>query len=265
MESDCYFVAARLFEAFVTKSQRMPIHDPMETTHTSTARPTRRPRRQPCEGYNVPGLRQGLAYLALLVPAYGYSQSFVGGDLSNQAPYGLPAQDFAAAIAAPSSNASVKITGYNTSLAAGAIKATENPIDGWLLNIGVTANVPLITANNDGVDKNLCIDATSLSITPPAQVATYNSSAWRVCAIVFTDGLADGASTKTDGSCSAALSNECITQLQSNSVAGHAGRGGRCQDLDVPTSCVGHFIGKGHGTGFGEYSVFNSLGIMEDN
>ncbi len=233
----------------------MPTNNPMETTHhSSKAASISQPRHRGYHGCNVPGLRQGLAYLALLVPAYGYSQSFVGGDLSNQAPYGLPALDFAAAIATPSSNASVKITGYNTSLAAGAIKATDNPIDGWLLNIGVTANVPLTTANNNGVDKNLCIDATSLSIIPPAQVATYNSSAWRVCAIVFTDGIADGANTKADGSCSAALPNECITQLQSNSVAGRAGRGRGCQDVDVPTSCVGRFIGKGHGTGFGECS-----------
>lgn len=211
----------------------------------------RQSQRQP-DAVSLPSWRESLAYLSLLVPAYAYAQSFVGGDLSSQAPYGLPAQDFAVAISNPASDATFSITGYNTSIAASSIKATGNTVNGWSLNIGVTANVPLTNSFNNGIDKDLCIDATTLSITPPAGVVHYNSTSWRVCAIVFTGGLKGGGSTRSDGSCSAALPDECIRQLQANSVAGKAGRNGGCRDLDIPGPCAGHFNGNG-GTGFGEF------------
>jgi hypothetical protein len=209
----------------------------------------RQPQRQP-DAAKLPSWRESLAYLSLLVPAFAYAQSFVGGDLSTQAPYGLPAQDFAVAISNPASDASFSITGYNTSLAAGSVKATENTINGWSLNISVTANVPLANSFSNAINKELCIDATTLSITPPAGVAHYNSTSWRVCAIVFTGGLKAGGSTRSDGSCSAALPDECVRQLETNSVAGKAGRNGGCRDLDIPGPCAGHFNGD-TGTGFG--------------
>lgn len=227
---------------------------PTNTSTTTKEAAPHQPQRQH-DAAKLPSWRESLAYLSLLVPAYAYAQSFVGGDLSTQAPYGLPAQDFAVAISNPASDATFSITGYNTSLAAGSVKATENTIDGWSLNIGVTANVPLTNSFNNAINKDLCIDATTLSITPPAGVAHFNSTSWRVCAVVFTGGLKAGGSTRSDGSCSAALPDECIRQLQANSGAGKAGRNGGCRDLDIPGPCAGHFNGNA-GTGFGEFACF---------
>jgi hypothetical protein len=229
-----------------------------ETATSTKETAPRQPQRQP-DAAKLPSWRESLAYLSLLVPAYAYAQSFVGGDLSTQAPYGLPAQDFAVAISSPASDATFSITGYNTSLAASSVKATENTINSWSLNIGVTANVPLTNSFNNAINKDLCIDATTLSITPPAGVAHYNSTSWRVYAIVFTSGLKAGGSTRSDGSCSAALPDKCIRQLQANSVAGKAGRNGGCRDMDIPGPCAGHFNG-GAGTGFGK--LFSPLVIL---
>ncbi len=262
MEPNCYGASIALYNAVVAR--QAAAFDAMKSTRpwTETAArrapspapspssPRRRRRSHDWSAY-LPGIQQAMAYVALLVPAYGQPLSCVGGDLSNQAPYGLPAKDFAAAVAAPSSNASFKVTGYDTSLPASAVKATADPIDGWLLDIGVTGNVPLTNANF-AVDKDQCIAATTLAITPPAKVASCNSTAWRVCAVVFTDGLANGVSTRTDGSCSTTLPDNCIIQLQENSVSGSAGHGGGCHDLDIPASCAGYFGGQGRGTGFGE-------------
>jgi len=200
--------------------------------------------------FKFPTLRDGLVYISLLVPAYAaIAPSFVGGDLSYQAPYGLPAQDLAVALSSPASDATFPIIGYNTSVPAGWGQATNRTIDGWSLTIGVAANVPLTNSANAAIDKDLCIDATALSISPPAGVSGYNNTSWRVCAVVFTGGLKASGSTKADGSCAAALPDECIRQLQVNSVASKAGRTGGCRDLTIPDSCAGHFNGNG-GTAF---------------
>lgn len=258
MEAECFYVAAAILNTFVTSNGmivgvRKTPTAPREPAARPPSRTARRRSRSRDATVTIPALRQGLAYLSLLVPAYVHAQAFVGGDLSIQAPWGLPAANFAAAVSTPSSDATFKITGYNTSLPAGSVKATDDEVNGWSLNIGVTANVPLAGSNLNTVDKSLCIDATALSITPPAGVAAFNSSGWRVCAIVFTDGLASSsANTRSDGSCSAALPDDCIRELQANSVAAKEGRtGGGCQDLDIPEGCAGHFGGK-HGTAFGE-------------
>ncbi|KAK3906056.1 hypothetical protein C8A05DRAFT_12200 [Staphylotrichum tortipilum] len=194
-----------------------------------------------------------MCYLTLLVPAYAFAQSFVGGDLSAQAPYGLPAQDFAFAATTPTSNNTFPITGYNTSLPAGANDATETDVGGWSLNIRVLANVPLANSSSPAINKALYMDATAMTITPPAGVGGFNSSSWRVCAIVFTGGLRAGGATHADGSCTGVLAEDCINQLQANSLANKAGRTGGCRDLDVPTNCGVHFNGL-TGTGYGEFA-----------
>jgi len=264
MEAQCFYVAAALLNTFVTSNG---VIVGVRTTPTATRKPAARPSSKPARRRGarhrdvtatLPAIRQSFAYISLLIPAYVHAQAFVGGDLSIQAPWGLPAQDFAAAISTPSSDATFKITGYNTSLPAGSARATDDEVNGWSLNIGVTANVPLANSHLNTVDKSLCIDATALSITPPAGVAAFNSSGWRVCAIVFTDGLAaaaaanaGGGNSGSDGRCSGALTDNCIRQLQANSVADKTGRTGGCRDLDVPEGCAGHFGGT-HGTAFGE-------------
>jgi hypothetical protein len=142
-----------------TVAQTKETTQPKETaaqakeTVTSTKETAPRQSQHQPDTAKLPSWRESLAYLSLLVPAFAYAQSFVGGDLSTQAPYGLPAQDFAVAISNPASDATFSITGYNTSLAAGSIKATENTINGWSLNIGVTANVPLTNSFSNAIDK----------------------------------------------------------------------------------------------------------------
>ncbi|KAH6845829.1 hypothetical protein B0I37DRAFT_192905 [Chaetomium sp. MPI-CAGE-AT-0009] len=156
------------------------------------------PRRHQAPADRFPVLRQGfayltyLAYLAMLLPPFIMAQSFVGGELSRRGPYGLPAQDFAAALGSPASAVTFPIPGYNTSIppADHAAKGTFDTIPGWSLIIGMTCNVPLSKASRaDPVDNSLYVAAAGLSITPPVDVAEYSSTGWRVCAAVFTGGL----------------------------------------------------------------------------
>ncbi len=274
MDLDCYHVAAGLYRASVyegaqshaaSSTKKQSKNPPKEKAKKESA--GRRPWKQKApkdkeksrrssgflrDFWYFLCLRETAVYLTLLVPTYAFAQSFVGGDLSAQAPYGLPAQEFAAAAASSvASNNTFPITGYNTSLPAGTAGATESDVDGWSLNIRVLANVPLANTTRATINKNLYMDATVLTISPPPAVADFNSSAWRVCAIVFTGGLRAGGATHADGSCTGVLAEDCIDQLQANSLANGAGRTGGCRDLDVPTNCGVHFNGL-TGTGYGE-------------
>jgi len=258
MDPDCYRLAAGVYRTSICTTTRVTV-DSTQAQILSKREPPESSRKKQQHTLKLPSLRQGLAYLSLLVPAYAKAQSFVGGDLSRQAPYGLPAQDFAAAFSSPISDTTFPIRGYNTSLPASADPATDHTVDGWSLTIGIAANVPLASSANAAVDKSLCTDATALSISPPAGVQRYNNTGWRVCAVVFTGGLkAVGEDTKTDGTCSAVLPDDCIRQLQVNSVASKAGRAGGCQNLALPDSCAGHLNGNA-GTAFGQFFGFPQL------
>jgi hypothetical protein len=167
------------------------------------------------------------------------AQSFVGGDLSNQAPFGLPASDFADATSHTVSNTTFQIVGYNTSIPAGPIDATGSNEAGWSISIGVSADVALASAADGSVDK-------------------FNKSNWRVCAIIFPNGLAaiGGTAEKVqtaglDGSCAPLLPSDCIQQLQINSVNGSTGANGGCTSLSIPSTCAKYFQ-AGTGTGYGE-------------
>lgn len=271
MDLDCYHAAAGVYRASVceganshaaavNKAKKQPKNPPAKEKKESAGRrprkqkaPKTKDRRRSSERlrdfWSCLCLRESLVYLTLLVPAYAFAQSFVGGDLAAQAPYGLPAHEFAAAAADPASNTTFPITGYNTSLSADA--ADDASVDGWSLNIRVLANVPLANSSRAAINKALYMDATAMSIAPPAGVAGFNASAWRVCAIVFTGGLRAGGATHADGSCTGVLAEDCIDQMQANSLANNAGRTSGCRDLEVPTNCGVHFNGL-TGTGYGE-------------
>lgn len=209
----------------------------------------------------VPYLRQTIVYLSLLVPSY--AQSYVGGDLSDQAPYGMPPRAFTSAISSPLLDASFPIRGYNTSIPPGAVDATVKHVNGWSINIGVTADVPLTDSDYAGVNKSQCIDTTALSITPPADITSCDDNGWRVCAIVFAGGLGssvtnDLQATKTDGSCSALLPDNCIQKLQANGVVAKADNGRGCSDLNVPDECAPYFAGT-DGTAYSESLCYTGV------
>ncbi|KAL2129598.1 hypothetical protein VTI74DRAFT_7552 [Chaetomium olivicolor] len=249
MDPDCYHLSILMFAAFATPESAMNRPPQPPATWWLFKRAVCR-RHKTRKDKKLPGVKETITYLSLLVPAYAQSISFVGGDLSDRAPYGLPVSDFFSAVSDPTAASSFGIPGYDTSLPAGsAVDAGRDKISGWSVHVGVTANVPLTNSSDSAVDKDLTVDATTLAIQPPAEVRGFNSSAWRVCAVVFTAGLKTGGTVKTDGSCEGALPQECIRQMQVNAVAGKEGKGGGCRDLAVPESCAGRVRGWS-GTGF---------------
>ncbi|KAK3949156.1 hypothetical protein QBC32DRAFT_373008 [Pseudoneurospora amorphoporcata] len=189
------------------------------------------------------------------------AQSLTSGSPLHNPPFGLPPSSFALALASPISHASFPTTGYNTSIPAGPSDATGNGIPGWSLEISVAANVPLTNSADESVSaedkKSKVTEAAVLSLVPPSTLQGLDEESWRVCAIVFTGGLAAGkteeAQTKElDGTCAALLPSECIQELQVNSVANSTDRGQECGRLIVPDACLEHFggtmaLGRYHG------------------
>ncbi|KAK1783380.1 hypothetical protein QBC45DRAFT_366175 [Copromyces sp. CBS 386.78] len=181
------------------------------------------------------------------------AQSLTSGSPLHNPPFGLPPSSFALALASPISNASFPTTGYNTSIPAGPSDATGNGIPGWSLETSVAANVPLTNSTDESVSaedkKSKVTEAAVLSLVPPSTLQGLDGESWRVCAIVFTGGLAAGkteeAQTKgLDGTCAALLPSECIQELQVNSVANSTDRGQECGRLVVPDACLEYFGGK---------------------
>lgn len=210
----------------------------------------------------------GHAALALLsfysYPSLASAQQFLTTGSPSNPPFGLPPSSFALAIANPVSNASFPTTGYNTSVPAGPDDATGDGIPGWYISINVAANVPLANASDSSISaedkKSKVTQATVVSLVPPSTQDGLDAESWRVCAIVFTGGLAAGkteeAQTKRlDGTCAALLPSECIQELQINSVANNTvgtGKGNsECGSLVVPDACLEYFGGT-VGVGYGE-------------
>ncbi|KAK0611899.1 hypothetical protein B0T14DRAFT_338197 [Immersiella caudata] len=190
------------------------------------------------------------------LPLLTSAQSFTGGDLSSlPGPYGIPTSTVADASQVPNSYLAVSIHGYNTSIPAGSTIATGSTLSGWTLAIGVSANVPLAGASDQKINRNedKYIEMTALSITPPADLDTpsWRKRDWRVCAIVFTGGLANATAGSGDGECGAYLPGPCIAQLQARSVAprGNGSEGG-CAGMEVPETCGGYIAGDGSGVGY---------------
>lgn len=217
------------------------------------------------------------AFLGLAFPPLTLAQSFAGGDLSSSpGPYGIPAHQLFEAAQVPNSYLAVPINGYNTSIPAGSTIGTGSTLAGWTLAIGVSANVPLASASDDGVDKKGFMEVTALSLQAPADLDTpdYKTKDWRVCAVVFVGGLVGGKNgtgngKKGDGGCGGWLPEKCIGELQVMSVAvpgngtgGHGGSGsqgpggsqggsqGGCVGMEVPGPCKGYL--QEEGVGYGE-------------
>ncbi|KAK5662430.1 hypothetical protein OQA88_8341 [Cercophora sp. LCS_1] len=202
------------------------------------------------------------------LPVVALAQSYVGGDLSSQpGPYGIPANTFADATSATAGNVLYPVVGYNTSIPAGPIVGTSNQVTGWRLTVSTFTNVPLTDANAPEVDKSQFFAATTLSITPPTELSNgYKTSDWRLCAIVFQNGLPSRGTDKPDssGSCSDLLPDGCISQLQAYSVA-TSGTDQGCVDLKIPESCKG-LLGADNGAAYGEWflclsALGNAIGL----
>jgi hypothetical protein len=207
-------------------------------------------------------------FLLLSLPLPTFAQSFTGGDLSSLlGPYGIPSSTVADAFQVPNSYLTVPIHGYNTSIPAGSAAATGSTLDGWTLAIGVSANVPLAGATDTSVNTHGYMEMTALSITPPAELDTpsFKTTDWRVCAVVFTGGLAgvNGTAGTGDGGCGAYLPGACIAQLQARSAAPRGNWSeSACGGMEVPEACRGHFAGEGDGVGCGEFGVLYLLFLV---
>lgn len=160
--------------------------------------------------------------------------SFVAGNLSVAAPYGIPPVEFGNVTANNlDSLATFNITGYNVSVDDTTAPAVA---PGWTISVGVTDDVSLINAANSS---KFDIEATTLFIEPPGGNITLDPS-WRICAVVFP-GLANATapSTPIDGTCNRVLSSGCIQAIQSGSTLMDSN--GNCGNYALPSSCMEFF------------------------
>lgn len=202
-----------------------------------------------------------LLFAALLSTAVS-AQSFVGGDTSGQAPFSLPPSIFSDLTTNPNSDVEFPVTGYNVSASASSSDATGNTVNGWSLDVHLTADVPLSRSDDNSINKDQFFQATKMSLIPPnGDMADFDQKNWMVCGIVFTGGLKQGSGSVGDqGSCGGLLPDDCIQQIQVNGVSARnktagdtisADGAGRCEDLELPSVCGDYFQGAGGGSAFG--------------
>lgn len=166
--------------------------------------------------------------------------SFVAGNLSAAAPYGIPPAEFQKVTERLAASATFNITGYDVSSSPPADSSSTN-VPGWTLTVGVTTDVSLLNAANSS---NLDIEATTLFLAPPGGNVTLDPS-WTICAVVFPGLEAEAAaaaanvSTKVDGSCEGLLSSECIEAIQSGSSG--VSTNGTCGSYVLPSACSSQF------------------------
>lgn len=216
--------------------------------------------------------------LAALLSTAVSAQSFVGGELSGQAPFSLPPSIFSDLTTNPNSDVEFPITGYDVSAAASSSDATGTTINGWSLDVHLTADVPLSRSDDSSINKDQFFQATKMSLIPPnGGMAGFDEKNWMVCGIVFTGGLKqEGVSgaVGSQGSCSSLLPDDCIQQIQVNGVSARnqtagdtiaSGGSGRCQDLELPNVCSDYFLNAGGGSAFGmSFVAPPSLWLIRD-
>lgn len=164
--------------------------------------------------------------------------SVATGDLSEAAPYGLPASKFQSDTNKPDAAATFNITGYDVSA-----DSTPQSVGGWKLEAAVKSGVSLSDATNSSVNKDQVFEATTLFIQAPDNMKFADT--WRMCAVVYP-GLVNNvdSTTAVDGSCSGILSTECVQAL--TVAAGGANsngmdKNGNCTEFVLPARCTEAF------------------------
>lgn len=194
--------------------------------------------------------------------AYGNEGSWVFGDLTTQAPYGLDPSAFESATSHPNATGSFPIPGYNLSAPADAQSPNGSAVVGWSLAVSVSADVALSGLNVSSVaDEHQFVEATILSLSAPGGEPMAFDASWRVCATVYNGLSAPGtsagqnASALADGTCDAVLPGDCVKELMvGGSTAVDAV--GNCKSMGVPGKCEGYFADDVEGTTFGEHLFY---------
>lgn len=175
--------------------------------------------------------------------------SSVAGNLSDNAPWSLPADVFASSASSPDFSASFNITGYNIS----ANAPSPQSVPGWKLTAAVKNDVSLSTSTNSSVDKSSVFEATTLFIQAPADMTMDTS--WRMCAVVYpgVNGV-NSNSTTVDGSCNGVLDSGCLQALNIAGTSGPNGMdgAGNCGSFVLPAGCEGSISGTNM-TAFGAF------------
>ena len=156
-----------------------------------------------------------LIFPLVLLPQVRADPSYVFGNVSNSAPFEIPASLFHDLTSKPAVSSNVSLPGYNVSDPNS--DSTGGTVGGWTLSAAVTPDIPLEKANNNTVDKSKFTEATILGISRPDGQATV-SNRWKVCATVYLGGVVGSSTgsanqTPADGSCASVLPGACIEQM----------------------------------------------------
>ncbi|CAK7208682.1 hypothetical protein SBRCBS47491_000174 [Sporothrix bragantina] len=223
-----------------------------------------------------PALHHTLRLLLAVTPCYVavvQAQSETTGDLTQEAPYGIPPDLFSASISRTVRQSAVYVPGYNLSAPEGfGPSGNGSAVVGWQLGVAVADNVPLTGAAEPNIDTAKVIDATTLWLQAPLGVEYLNSTAWKLCATVFpyvnmsaamqtgedvgrltaagdssVSSVSDDA-RQNNGNCGVWLTDQCATALNENALAYGTGADGSCYNMTVPQPCAPYFM-RGHGNG----------------
>jgi hypothetical protein len=122
------------------------------------------------------------------------------------------------------------------------------PIEGWEWRISVRDDIPLQGSNvSFDINATQYVTGTTISLSPPENLTVDSTRgplvladpSWRMCVLAIS-GLSESANAKLqgdDGSCSSALTADCITEIQGLTSAAQ-GVPGACRCPNFSGSCL---------------------------
>lgn len=161
-----------------------------------------------------------------------HASSYVFGDISNSAPYSLPAQLFRNLTYDPVATSNISFISHNVSDPDDNLDY-HNYVD-WSVSVSVAADVPLSESSEEGIDTAMFMQATTLQIGPRRHI----DPSWKVCAAVYLGGIGTDSWNTTDGtSCGPTMSSVCLRQMILYMMTDGVDEKGRCKSPGIQRAC----------------------------
>lgn len=178
----------------------------------------------------------------LVLPSPSYASPYVIGDISDSAPYSLPAQLFRDLTSHAVASSIISFIGHNISDQEDPIRANVD----WRLSVAVATDVPLAKSPEEGIDATMFIQATTLRFAPPRRVGPR----WKICATVYLNGLGGERLEfqQVDG-CGQTLTNVCMKQMMISVMTDGIDEQGRCKSPGIQRKCAGRITDEGSAFG----------------
>jgi hypothetical protein len=192
-------------------------------------------------------LSSALPVLVFLLAVTQASPSWTTGNTTANPPFQISAKAFTTSIHKYNAGIAGLIPGYDTSLPPSNTtpphtnsSSSSGQSRYWYLKAVLAVNAPLSdsSAPAQEVDKQKFTQLTAIGLDSNANT-TIDEAGWRVCATVFTGGVAGSRDVgfNPSPSCDRWLSKECQRAMRESAGKSPLGGDGKCRGIDLPAEC----------------------------